>query len=709
MRNSLYDGLNINQSFNSYISTQTISTKEMRKCVAKANDYKITNDPNIEISIGSNDILMDTMIPDIPIIDGIEVLDTKPVGQYDILEMDVTSLSQDIGKPVNDPNSLNNNTHTNSRDEDIFLKYALDNTADVLRVLVNNIGKKFEIITEKDNFSIIIDRENIPHLLGFLAPRYVLNINSDRITTRFYEAIREEFQKGNRDYVKNIINIINNYKKEIFESIKNIDDIRYQKELWNKIASKAANLKTLEDLLKINAVNNIEIFEDKNSDIKDTHLLLSPISGEDNYIALVIEKEENKESYYVKSDCLITKNNYSRTNLYLERKHFRKVNVLETVIIADSDKEINSFNESNEKAKEVKNQNLFSRYRRYSLPLDEYKKSNKNVLKILNNEDIKNKINFYLGKNLSSDELKEILPELLTKYFITSNKNNEELNRFYYLLAEFYCNDLEILDSIKNCFEKNKEEIKNKIYSNNENEFTSSIVKADSLYIKLNITLNDTNISSYSSYVSNFGNEYENIKNYIKNILNEINNIKINSNDDVMRLLYLLNTYYELNILFNTTIEGINSYSNISNYTINELKNNYSFVFDRLIKIGFLNKTNIKDFPIINYNSFEELENNYNMELNDYLKKIIEDIKNTNNSNKISYLLENLSKDEIEYVLFKVELSLLKSITSLLQNESSKKEYLPEINRINNKLMQINNIRKNSLKYNYVKTLKMAG
>ena len=711
MRNTLYNGLNISQSFNSYISTKTISTKEMRKCIERANDLRngFTTDPKIEI-IGSDSILTDTMVPDIPSIGGVKVFDTKSVGTYDILNMNITSLSDDIGKQVNDINSFNSNAHTNSKDEDIFLKYALDNTADILKVLVNNIGKKFEIITENDNFSIIIDRDSIPHLLGFLSPRYAFDISSDRITTRFYEAIREEFQKGNDNYIQNIINIINNYKKEIFDSIKNIEDVRYQKELWNKIASKAANMSTLKDLLKINAVNNIELFKDRNSrNIKNTHALLAPISGEDNYIALVIEKDSDKESYYAKSDCLITKNSYSETNLYFEKIHFRKINVLESIIIADSDKEINEFNESNEKTKRVGNQNLFSKHSKYSLSKDEFKKANSNVFKKLNNEDIKNTINFYLSKNLKNNELKKILPELLTKYFITSNKNNEELNRFYYLLAEFYCDDKEAFEAIKNCFEKNKKELNNKVYTNNKNEFISTIVKADSLYIKFNITLNDKVISSYTGDIVDFSTEYNNIKNKIEKLLSEIDNITINSGDDVIKLLHLLNTYYEFSILFNTTIESINSYSNISSYAINELYNNYPFVFDRLIKIGYLIKTNIDDLPIINYNSFMELENNYGMKSNDYLEKVIEDIKKGKDTITILNLLDNLSKEEIEYVLFKVEISNLKSIVSLLQNNVSKEKYLPEINKLNNKLMQINNIRKNSLKHNYVKTLKMAG
>ena len=312
---------------------------------------------------------------------------------------------------------------------------------------------------------------------------------------------------------------------------------------------------------------------------------------------------------------------------------------------------------------------------------------------------------------INDSNLRNQLPSLLSKYFITSNKNSDELNRFYYLLSELYFDDKELLNSIKLCFTKNNDNLKQASFKDRCNIFESYLSKCDTVYLRLRMSYDSFIIGSYGAELSQFGDEYNNINNNLSDMYDYIKNFKINNSEDVLEYLYLIHTYYEFEILFNNLKRSFVSYDkNVTLDTLSRIQELSLYVFNRLIQVGFLTSTNIEDIPYINCKSFDELRNSYSkthdIDLDDDILEILLNIRNTESSDKILNILKNVSNDKAKYILYLVELELLESIVSMMQTKETEEQHLPLINSTINRIIQIKNIRKNIYIHKYVKQLK---
>ncbi len=645
-------------------------------------------------------------------------------------------IREQIFTSVKKPESYIPCDHVNSEYENLLLKYALNNVCDALNVLIDNIDKKFEIYTNGKSFQITISKDNIPHLLAFVSKGLLKN---GSFNTRFYKAICDEFKSGNKDYLENIKKIITNYKLQIFESISKKDT--YSKEPWSKIANKTVNIKSLQDLIKLNSLNQIEVFDAKEKDpnenqrkndkskkrvknLNDTYLLATPAYDKKGYILLVIEYDKLKQNYYVKSDCLNSKQEFEKNKLcsckngwHLERYYFYDTNLINKAVVVDDSKGDVSYDlyVSKIAAKSRSNQNYFCTYNYFKKfngdHFTSFDQTNENVCDFLNTEKIADKIKQELKLGNNVEKLKSNLPNLLLKYFIASNATDVEMNNFCLLLTKLYCDD-DLAKTIKECFKKNNRvSFKKNIFKDKENVFECSISKTEDFNLRLNMISHNQILSQYNSSVKDFGMEYYNVKEKLRLLLNKIKSFKINNNNDALEYLFLLNSYYQLSINFEEVITSVKSWSKISDYAISSLKNNWYDIYKRLIKIGYLNETTIDILPVFNYKTFDELIVEYQSKINVSNESInaINFINYERCSENIINILSELSIDQIEYVLFVEEMYSLRSIVSILQSNENENLYSTNLLDAVERFKQITNIRKIVLDNSYIKTLKMAG
>lgn len=188
--------------------------------------------------------------------------------------------------------------------EQVVLDYAINN----LPLIINSINKNFSfyLITPDLQIPIVIDKNNIPHLLGLLG-----NGAAQTIGTVFYKLLFNSYDSQS-DYLTNIKNFLLNSGAQIVQTQIITSQNGLKKELWNKIGCKTYNMQSLlkfynsiqhqPNLLFIS--NEFRICEDKD---KDSFLFLidNPNDLQTN-IGLVATHNQKAMPYTISSDVLLS-------------------------------------------------------------------------------------------------------------------------------------------------------------------------------------------------------------------------------------------------------------------------------------------------------------------------------------------------------------------------------------------------------------------
>lgn len=631
-------------------------------------------------------------------------------------------------KNTTDPNDLIPSQRTCGENEKEFVKYGLENLPKVISTLTNENNNVFSLITDKQTFNILIDDSSIPHILG------LLHIDSiDKNETRIYTEIKDQLDieknKYSDDdwkkhkktiYLKTFKNIIKKYKDKILHTYSNIDD--YPKDLLGKISFKVSNIQYIIEKLQINDVNTVEIFNSTKN--KESYLLTIPITDKNSYCCLVIIKNNDNFTYSLKSGGILTKkeydkitskttttfaDNWKKTNLTAEN-YVYKTNTTVISTISDLEEKRNKTNKSfyginlqNSNGKRMSlansiNKQLIAKYFNEII--------NRNNCKVI--EEI-----YKLLINSSPDEIKEKLPFLLIKLyqnFISDKDNKNIIVEDYYktllILANEFNYDIEVNNLLNACYTNNIEEINRlindekiklsdcyasiSIIKENKNFYINGIVEIKSELLELNDSLNkDQNL---------FSTQIENINKKLEEIYNKIQSINIQNMDDAKKYILLLNDFYYIYELIQSTIINLYSYCMTDNTKINDicnLSNLYPNIFNILTEIGY-NK------PFSKGKKYSG-KGNYN----NYIDCLINNLQNQ--------LRQNM-KCKYKLLLDLEIITLVKSIIPIIPNKDNKSKLdLQNVEKKlklllikRNKLKKLKKLKKLEIKKKFSKRLKMV-
>lgn len=629
---------------------------------------------------------------------------------------------------------------TCNNNEKEIIKYGLESLPKVIDKLSSEAGKVFSIITDKKEFNILIDDASIPHILGLLNVDDTIN---EKNKTRIYKEAKEQLEViknsnesiwkriKRKEYIKTIKNVIIQYKDKILHTFSAEDD--YEKDLLGKVSFKICNLEYIFSELNINDINNFNIFKSKNND--NSFLMAMPISNESSYCCLVITKQENDFTYSLESGGILTGDEFESilystqfadqwTNSNLSTKNF---------IFKTGNINLNIANDLEEQRKRKNSKfvgiNLKS-IKNKNATMELSKSINKPIIdkqfnEIINRNDctILKEIYSLLINNDKSIISKELPLMLIKLYqnFMSKEKNNIINEEDYYktllILANEFSKDIKIKNLLNACYSNNITEIgkvldeMNDAIDNNEKncEFTASvsISKVDSkFYLSTLLNIKSDLISiEKNKEVNNeiFADQILKTNNELENIYKQIQSIKISNINEAKMYVKLMNEFYNMYEIIQSSILNLYSYCMTSNLRIDdicELANKYPNIFNLLTEIGY-------DKPVLDNNG--------------YLDKLINEIKDNISENSLySELNEYINRNEIitleetfdrfveleqneALLLIKLNsLVLIKGITSKLKNNN----YAQNLHFEEEKLNILLTIRD---EFSNIKTLKMAG
>ena len=487
--------------------------------------------------------------------------------------------------------------------------------------------------------------------------------------------------------INNNINLLNIISKYYLDNI-NLNNLVNQSDINIFCNDMWFNINIIKLLIIYIIINNIIITTKKNKLLKN---IINHVSYFKNYkFDLFLDNLENK----------FTLNEYNNLNFNnklklheIKNNYYYYINVKNQYIINFNNNEI------------IKNNYIFNTIEYYKIIKVHVKNislSDNNILLNNNKKLIFNNYEwYYFHPNLKINQ------NLIIYYtYINKNFTIELIKKIF---------NLDLIDAIK-IFE----------YFNNDNKINNLII-LNTIYPKLQITLNDMNILKLNSYSNSFfeyiTNKYSNDKvfeileilflNYTYPLTYNRHNLDTNFDHIIYISLYnykyiLLNTNENYNKyeLLHPNINSIipsklrNLYINLLKLMIQIINNNFDFItFNQKFYNDYLHRNIIKiiflDYDIKNNLSIKLFKNLININIYNKFKNIIEtnllllDISNklnwNNLPNKLSYLNLFYKNNELIYYQFKINKNIISDnldnrIKKIIENPFDMYKYLRKEN-----------------------------
>ena len=581
--------------------------------------------------------------------------------------------------------------------EKLLLMFELLKLPVILDFLIKNQGKVFDIYTTSEKISIILDADKSPHLLGFLSAGEVKNLDEfdTKNNMEFYLELKRIINDARKDgratgYLENIKYLILKYYSNIFSAETSVDSKYDTKVNFLKNSMKTSNLLQLGNSISINHLNDIIIcraykLNGKNKVLaKNALLLLNPVKEvsnntviqSDKYIGIVIEKAKDSSTFYIKSDVLITKKIYENLDQKeIEGYYFEKSTSTYLALVSNDPDCI----KKTTMADVVKGPvfSICSYYKEFYINKNKYTE----ICAKFSNR-IYEKMTTLLHK-LDEENIKNELPNLLYKYFLHCNEeDNEDIKLFYSFLADVYKSDSGILNCIKKCLVET---------DNNDKtlKFISSSDDGESIFsdvgnVKIITSIDIDSKKRYNEHIKAIKDELQEVKEGIESLhITTINN--------VTTYLSLLQNFfivhYNLSNLESTfgNDESFESAITImSNYklAIENLKTiNNGMICNILLEVGIIKKTKSEYMPYIMCLDFDNLLKSQGVSL---------EFINPDANDLISYIItgeielydgyaDDLNFNSKKYILVSSELKLLFNLLELSNDMQSFKNNFKEI------------------------------